>query len=172
MHISLKKYVQIRKSFCSKKHCTPCIDCDALLGVAETILEYGFCVQSEAFKHAYPSVRYSAEVARRKLLQMPLVSIMVGDPHSGKSLSYLLEYQQGVNYEAIQQLLSSHLSQKSSQPNLTKEDLRDILSLAQSSREKELLRYTAFVAGQFSRKSARTTLGLEGMTSRAAEVER
>lgn len=59
-----------------------------------------------------------------------------------------------------------------SQSSLTKEALRNILSLAQSTREKELVKHTAFVAGNFSQTSARETLGLEEMNRKAAEVER
>ena len=146
--------------------------CDALVSVAENIMECGFCVQSEVFKRVFASFKYNAEIARRKLLQMPLVCIIGGDRNSGKSLSYLLESQQGLNYQAIQNLPTSKLLTSTSSTSLTKEGLRDILSLAQSSREKELVRYTAFVAGRFSQTSARRTLGLEGMSHRAEEVER
>ena len=38
---------------------------------------------------------------------------------------------------------------------LQKQVLREILSLAESDRERELIRYTAFVSGQFSQTSAR-----------------
>ena len=171
MDITIQQFVKVHKIFCSRKHCSPC-DCNTLLNIAKNIIENGICVQSEVFKNAYPNVKYTAEVGRRKLLQMPLVSMVVGEANSGTSQSFLMEAQQGVNYEAIQQLLTSHLSQAKSQSSLTKEALRNILSLAKSSREKELVRYTAFVAGNFSQTSARKTLGLEEMNRRASEVER
>ena len=123
------------------------------------------------FRTAFPKIKYTAEVARRRLLQMPLVSIVVGNHSTGTSLSYLLECQVGVNYEIIQQLLASHLHDKK-QPNITKAALREILSMARSSRERELIRYTAFVSGNFTQISARKFLGLEDMNRRASEVER
>ena len=55
------------------------------------------------------------------------------------------------------------------QPGIT---LQQILSLAQSDRERELIRYTAFVSGQFSQTSARKILGLDDMKRRVAEIER
>lgn len=60
---------------------------------------------------------------------MPLVSIIVGDPSTGRSLSYLLEYQMGVNYQAIQQLRTSHLKEKK-ESNITRAALKEILSMA------------------------------------------
>ena len=83
-----------------------------LLNIAQTVIDDGYVVLSEAFCNAFPGVKYSAEVAWLKLLQMPLVSIVVGIPSTGRSLSYLLECQMGVNYQAIQQLLASRLKEK------------------------------------------------------------
>ncbi len=78
---------------------------------------------------------------------MPLVSIVVG-------------------------LLNTHLLTVKKQSSFTKETLRSIISLTQSSREKELVRYTALMAGNFSQTSARDVLGLENINKRVAEVEK
>ena len=102
---------------------------------------------------------------------MPLVSIVVGDISTGKSLSHLLECQVGVNYQAIQQLLTLY-QKENSESNITKADLKRILSIAQSDRERELIRYTALVSGNFTQSSARRLLGLEDMNWRTEEVER
>ena len=85
--LSLKEYVSARKTVCTKNHCTPCMECDSLLNIVQTVIDDGYVVLSEAFRNAFPGVKYSAEVARRKLLQMPLVSIVVGIPSTGRSLS-------------------------------------------------------------------------------------
>ena len=53
-----------------------------------------------------------------------------------------------------------------------KSKLREILSLAQSDCERELIGYTAFVSGQFSQTSARKLLGLDDMKRCTAEIER
>ena len=44
--------------------------------------------------------------------------------------------------------------------------------MAQSDRERELIRYTAFVSGNFIQKSARRLLGLEDTNRRVSEGER
>lgn len=90
----------MHKIFCSKKHRT--CDCDVLLNIDKNIIENGICLPLKVFKNAYPNVKYTAGAARHKLFQMPLVSMVAGDPRSSTSQSYLMECQQGVNYTAIQ----------------------------------------------------------------------
>lgn len=96
--LSLTEYIIARKIVCSRNHNISCTECDSLLTVAQSIVDAGYAVLSEAFRTAFPKIKYTAEVARRRLLQMPLVSIVVGNPSTGTSLSYLLECQVGVNY--------------------------------------------------------------------------
>lgn len=170
-NISLKDYILARRSFCMQGHSTDCTECDSLLMVAQSIVDDGYVIMSEAFRKSFPTVKYTAEIARRKFLQMPLVNIIVGDPSSGKSRSYLLESRPGSDYNAIHQILSVQ-NESSKHPGITKETFKEILTLAQSDRERELIRYTAFVSGQFSRTSARKQLGFDDMKRRAAEVER
>lgn len=169
--LTLKEYMLARKFVCERNHPSSCTECNSLLTVAQQVVDNGHAVMSASFQNAFPKVKYSAEVARRRLLQMPLVSIVVGNPSTGTSLTFLLESQISVDYEAIQQLLTSHLKAKQ-QSSITKAALKEILSMAQSSREKELIRYTAFVSGNFTQTSARKVLGLEDMNQRVREVEK
>ena len=168
--LTLPEYITARKTVCTHTHLVGCKECDSFINIAQLILKNGFVVLSEAFRNSFPSIKYSAEAARRKLLQMPLVSIVVGNAATGKSLSYLLESCVGTNYQAIQQLLNSYIKNKQ-QSKTTKAALREILSIAQSDRERELIRYTAFISGNFTQTAARTQLGLESMNRRAVKVE-
>jgi len=68
------------------------------------IVTNGFISLSKAFHEAFPGIKYSAEVARRRFLQMPLVCIVMGDHKSGQSLSYLNETHSDMNYQGIYQL--------------------------------------------------------------------
>ena len=169
--LSLKEYILAQKTVCKKDHCSPCTECDSLLSIAQTIVDSGYVVLSEAFRNAFLEIRYSAEVARHRLLAMPLVSIVVGSPSTGRSLSYLFECLMGVDYKAIQQLLASCLKELKT-ASITKAALKEILSIAQSDRERTLIRYTAFVSGKFTQTSARRLLGLEDMNPRVSEEER
>ena len=54
-------------------------------------INQGYCTLSEALKLVSPTVKYTTEHARIKLLQMSLVSIRVGDPLKGQSFSILME---------------------------------------------------------------------------------
>ena len=48
-----------------------------MLKVGNIVLEQGYCTLPDAFQLASPTVKYTAERARRKLLQMPLACIRV-----------------------------------------------------------------------------------------------
>ena len=60
---------------------------------------------SEAFHTEFPNVQYSAY---GRLLAIPLVSLRIGSPESGKSKIYLCEYNTNVNYHHFIRLLSTH----------------------------------------------------------------
>lgn len=91
-NLTLSDYILTKKELCLKRcHCTPCLECNNLLSVAEAIIESGFVIMSEAFRKAFPDIKYSAEAAHRKFFQMPLVCIVIGDGASGRTVSYVLE---------------------------------------------------------------------------------
>ena len=165
--LTLSEYIAARKTVCTCTHLTGCKACDSFINVAKLILKNGFVVRSEAFRNAFSSIKYSAEAARRKLLQMPLVSIVVGNSATGKSLSYLLEGCVGTNYQAVQHLLNSYIKDKL-KSNITKVALREMLSITQSDRERELIRYTAFISGNFTQTATRR----QGMNRRAERGKR
>ena len=87
--LSLFEYLSARTAYCRDAHTDPCNKCSGMLKVANTTLEQG-CTLSDAFRLASPMVKYTAEHAGRKLLQMPLVCIRIGDPCSSCYLVFLL----------------------------------------------------------------------------------
>ncbi len=113
--LTLQDYILARKTICANSHPT---QCDSLLISANSILENGSGILSEIFRKAFPGTKYTAEVAKRRFLQMPLVTILVGDPSSGRSLTYLIESQHGTNYQTIQNLLSSRIKEKGRVDNI------------------------------------------------------
>ena len=56
-------------------------------------------------------------------------------------------------------------------PSLLKTELRQLLVLAQSYRERELIRYTAFKASGLTKTGARKHYGLENLTVCVSKVE-
>ena len=85
----------------------PCSVCEGLITVGKSVLENGYILLSEAFKLASPGVKYSAEHARRKLLQLPLVAIRIGNPVRGQAFSILIEMFSGVDYSRLGIILNS-----------------------------------------------------------------
>lgn len=99
--LSLADYIEARSENCADVHSQPCSN---MLKVAHTVLQQVFCTLSEAYAIASPSTKYSAEVARRLLLQMPLVAIRVGNPQSGYSFTLLMELFVGADYVKISEI--------------------------------------------------------------------
>lgn len=93
---------------------------------------------------------------------MPLVSLRVGEVKSGFSQNYLFEKFPGTDYHQFLHLLNMfHAEKCSKELAMPKKQLSDILSIAQSNRERECIRYTAVVASGLSSKAARRSYCLE-----------
>ena len=104
--LSLSEYVLARTEHCKSKHKQACTRCTRMLQVATTVLQEGFCLLSSAFKTVSPTVKYQTDTARRLLLQMPLVSVRVGSPSSGKSFIVLIEKFQGTDFTKVSLVLN------------------------------------------------------------------
>ena len=171
--LSLNQYVQARSMDCSSRHLQPCTKCKPLLCVAELVLKAGFCTLSEAFRSSYPHQVYKADIARQRLLQMPLACIRVGNIQKGNALWYLVESFPGVDYSKFAQLLDSLFAASSfCRAGISKQEVNALLGLTSSDRERELVRYTVFKSSGLSPTAARRIFGFERMQERAACVER
>ena len=107
-----------------------------MLKVAITILEQGYCTLSDAFSLASPMVKYTAEHVRRKLLQMPLICIRIGDPSKGQSFSILMERFPRTDYTKLGGIINGLLSAQCCKGNtLQKSVVKMLLSIAKSDRE-------------------------------------
>lgn len=172
--LSLQQYVIAREADCNRSHVQPCSLCNALLSTAEKVQKNGCVLLSEAFRLAFPSQTYRVHNALERFLQMPLVAIHVGDPSSGSSAWYLLEHMEGVNVTQLLHFNEALLSPERSTgvtPSLDRNNIRSILSLALSDRERELIRYTAFKASGLSVTAARWHFGFQNMAERCKRVE-
>ncbi len=145
-----------------------------MINVAQTVLDKGFLKLKTAFKMVSPDVTYTALHARRKLLQMLLVSLGIGDQKKGNYSIYLVEKQCSVQYKVLQSLLNNWINcqgRKSSEVNLRKETVKGLLKLAESSRERQRLKYTITKAAGRSSSRAKVTYGFNDMSSKISEVE-
>ena len=141
-------------------HSPSCTSCASLISIAEDVLKNGFVVLAKAFRSAFPSIIYHTCSAKRRVLRMPLAAVRVGAPESGVSEVYLFEYVNGLNYNQFLCLLNTfHIEKTSKRLSMTKQQLRSVLSLAQSDREREIIRYTAVVSSGLSATAARKHYG-------------
>ena len=99
-NLTLQEYCWVRRLHCSSTH-SNCTECSSMLIAADMILTEGIVPLSLVFRTAFPDVTYSAACAKTRLLQMPLVALRIGEPHSGKSQIYVMEYIHGINYIGI-----------------------------------------------------------------------
>ncbi len=168
----MPEYAANLPKYCSLVHQPTCSTCAPLLSVAQNVLQNGFERLSQAFKSAFPRVTYHSHSAKRRLLQLPLVALRVWCPESGLSEVYLFEHYPGVNDRQFLHLLKVFQFERSSKKlAMTKQQLKNILSIAQSDREKECIRYTALVTSGLSATGARRHFGFEGNTERVRRVE-
>ena len=147
------------------------MDCSGLQTVAKDILENGYAIMSTVYCKAFPSKQYKADIAKRLLLQMPLVVIRAGDAESGVSAVYLLEHVQGVNYIKLQQFVDQLFAKKGATVSLSKQMLSALLGLATSDRERQLIHYTAYNASGLSKSAAQTPFGFQDMGKSCSAVE-
>ncbi len=172
--LSLAEYVEARSAYCSSDHADPCSKCERLLLVAMIILEQSYCTLAQAFRVASPDGRYTSEVARRLLLQMPLVSVRIGNASQGNSFSILMEKFAGTDYRKLGAIINSLAINNTHLPkgvSLEKSVVKMLLSIAQSDQERECLRYAIYKASGMTPSQARRTYGFEGMQARSLTVE-
>ena len=145
-----------------------------MLKVANVILQQGYCTLSEAFKLVSPMVRYTAEHARRRLLQMPLICIRIGEPQKGQSFSILMEKFPGTDYSKLGGIINGLVLTQCSAGNsgtLQKSVVKMLLSIAQSDRERKSLQYAICSASGITPTEARRRYGFQHMKRNAKEVE-
>ena len=170
-YLSLLEYIDARSVYCGSKHTQPCTECTAMFSIANTVVNDGYAKLSSSFKSAFPSLTYKADIARQKVLQMPLVCIRFGTPKDGTSAWFLFEYIEGVNYNKFACFAEALVQRVHSQPTIDKTEVKAILKLAQSDRERELIRYSIFKASGLSSTATRRTFGFEKMSDRSKLVE-
>ena len=171
--LSLSQYKNVRSFVCKKEHTQPCSRCEGMIKVADEVITHGFMRLKSAFILSSPSVtHYKASEARRKLLRMPLACLGVGDPKKGLYSLYLVEKQSSVNYQIFQTLLSKAVDNPGARgTNLSKQELKGLVYLAESETEKEMLKYVAVKAGGLSNTKAKDVYGLDNVQKRKEKLE-
>ena len=122
------------------------------------------------FKAAFPTVTYHSVNAKRRLLQMPVVVIRIAGLLKGQGELYLMEKTE-FDYELLVNFLSKNIKQFSKKHGITKQELKQLLTITQSERERECIRYAIYKTSGASPTEARRLFGFENMKVRASHVE-
>ena len=169
--LSLSEYITAHTHYCQITHSLPCNECTSILSVARKIEQNGWEKLGEAFKNAFPNVSYTPHHARRRLLQMPLVCARV-DYKPGVYECFLLESVPGVNYQHFVHLFQAFTQHTPQQTTaLSKQELKSLLSVCKSDRERACMRYAMFKASGLSATHARKQFGFQDISRQVKDVE-
>ncbi len=164
--LSLVEYVKVCSFVCKNRHKQTCTDCNGKIKVARYILEHGYIKLSNAFAMCSPCLaKYSPKDARRKLLQLPLAAIGAGNQRKGTYALYLVKKNSQLSYSLFQTLLNKVLdsSEDNAQKHITKQEVDNLLYLAESESEKERLRYSIIKSSGLSSTKAKQLYGFKDM---------
>ena len=165
--MSLYDYVTTRSVICQTTHKDSCTICEPLLNVARMILTNGHLQLSHAFKNAYRTQAYKTDIALVRLLQMPLVCIK---PHQ-QNIWFLCELVEGVDYVKFLSLTDALFSFKAkASPSISKSEVNAVMTLAQSDREQQLIRYSIFKASGMSYTAAKNHYGFSNIKSTKTRI--
>lgn len=142
-----------------------------MINAAEMVLNDGVVSLSLLFKASFPNVTYHSVNAKRRLLQMPLVIFRVKKSEKRQSELFVMEKAEGFNYQGLISFLNKSLSQKSRPQGITREEIKQLLKITQSDRERECIRYAVYKASGATPTEARRLYGFDNMRTRAAHVE-
>ena len=163
-NLTLKEYIYARSVKCRTCHSSSCVLCDSLLKVAKLVESLGYLKLSEAYRLSFPTRSYKTEAASQCFLQMPLACVRVGIPIEGRSAWYLFPFVEGVDYDKFVAFSESLCVTKSSS-SIGRPDIKALLGLAQSDRERELIRYSVFKASGSTPTAARKNFGFDNIVT-------
>lgn len=164
VNMCLADYCKAREIVCCTRHKEGCGNCRGMIVAARVILSSGVAPLSKVFKTAFPSLTYHSPIAKKRLLQMPIVAFHL---QSRNNQLYLMEKVEGLVYHQ----LVNFIDKIAQLPKKETEQLNGLLTLAQSDSEKECIRYGVFKSSGCTSTEARIQFGFENMGTRAAKVE-
>ncbi len=187
--LSLQEYVKGRSTFCLNNHSNPYCRCKGFVNVANKIAEFGHVKLKDAFycvtQHIQPCdacfketdqkgepslipdqdifPSYKPSHAKRMLLQMPIAALTI----DGLSTSLC---DATANIVMLKCLLEKS-KQQSSTNSLSKGYFKELISMCNSDKERDCLKYAVGKASGASAKTMRRMYGVENYNRKAREVE-
>ena len=170
--LTLFNYIEARRYVCCKRHAQPCSFCFNMLKVAQRIIEDGYMKLKVAFQMVSPNVTYTSLHARRKLLQMPLASLGIGERCKGNYCVFLVEKNSSVHYNIFKSLLNNLVTcEQKEKTVLSRETVDKLLKLAESEGEKQRLKFAIVGSAGLSSTKAKSIYGFDDMTAKTKKVK-
>ena len=168
--MSLDEYIQVSIEYCRTRHTDSCKRCLPLVIAAKLVKDRGICPLSHIYRQVFLFTKYNNRAAKRKLLQIPVAAIRCGSPESGTSRTFLMEILPGCDH-IYQKIIDFYLesvqwASETATPAMTKDHLRQLLTLAQSDRERECIKYAVYKSSGLTPSAARRLYGFEEMSRR------
>ena len=116
-----------RTLYCKMHHKQSCRSCDGMLHIAQAMSSNGVQKLSVAFKTAFPMLTYKQDLARQRLLQMPVVCVRLGVIRNQTQCWYLVEFVQGVDYKKFVHFANAvHSAKPATSPANTLSEVKSI----------------------------------------------
>ena len=163
--LTLMEYCKVRKYMheCILTHNRNMCDCEAILHIAEMVMNDCIVPVSKAFRIAFPQVTYHQKNAKRRLLQMPVIILRI------QGTLFLMEKKDVFDYTGLAKYLN--IAEPHNVKGITKEEVKRLMLLTQSDRERELVRYIVHKASGGTQKKTATRFGFRKMEEHSAHVE-
>lgn len=167
--LSLAEYIMAKEAKCSQEH-TNCLNCSSLVNSAKTVLERKIVPLSALWTKCFHDTPYDSEKAQRRLLQMPLVAVKVnGRMYIFEKDSECSDYDAKVI--SIAKAIGQDSSSEKGSKLMSKDDYQQLLSLAETEPEQQLLKHTLCSAYNLSQRRASAMYGIRELKKRAEKVE-
>ena len=141
-NLTFSEYCAARTHYCNINHSTVCkAGCSSMIQAAQMVLNGCIVPVSVVFKKPFPVSTYLSSNAKRRLLQMPLVALRISKSEHQSDL-YLMEKIDGFNYEKLVESLRVQMIDNGNR--ITRDELKQLIAITQTEREKELIRYAVY----------------------------
>ncbi|XP_022809536.1 uncharacterized protein LOC111346511, partial [Stylophora pistillata] len=147
------------------------IKCATLIDFGKHIL--GECVVElgSSYKRYFPLVKYKAEQAVRKLLQMPVTIVQMTLNGPGSQRLYVLETLQGVDICRVIKMAEKCFQGKTCfESGMSREVLKDLCTLASSESDRLLIKYACCKGQNLSKNKARNLYGFSDFHKQESRI--
>ncbi len=161
--ISLQDFLAQKKEYCESHHNSPCSRCEAILKIGKMVQESTIVSLKDVYCAA-TATNYKTDKALRLCMQLPVVAFPVGK----RNLLYVAEQCANFDYQKIVRHLNILPSKE---VHISKEEMKQICSMATSETDQTLIKYVAMKAHNLNVTDTRKKLGVNNPTKLVQTVD-